>query len=66
MKRIAIGIDQPPGRLADEKIVIRRASGNDREEAGDVQRAVQSRDKMHERTDLLIQWAAGVSFSTIW
>ena len=63
MKRIAIGIDQPPGRLVDEKIVISR---NGREEAGDVPRAVQSRDKMHERTDLLIQWAAGVSFSTIW
>jgi len=35
MKRIAIGIDQPPGRLVDEKIVISR---NGREEAGDVQR----------------------------
>jgi hypothetical protein len=29
MKRIAIGIDQPPGRLVDERIVIRRASRND-------------------------------------
>jgi hypothetical protein len=33
MKRIAIGIDQPPGRLVDERVVIRRFSRNDREEA---------------------------------
>jgi len=80
MKRIAIGIDQPPGRLVDEGVVIRRISRNDREEAGDAKRAVQSRnvmanhgpkrtrgkDMMHARTDLLIQWAAGVSLSTIW
>jgi hypothetical protein len=51
-----------------------------REEVGEVQRTVQPRnitanpgpkrtkgtDKKHERTNLLIQWAAGVSFSTIW
>jgi hypothetical protein len=79
MKRIAIGIDQPPGRLVDERVVISRISGNDREEAGDAQRAVQSRnianhgpkrtrgrDTIHTRTNLLIQWAGGVSFSTIW
>jgi len=46
MKRIAIGIDQPPGRLVDEGVVIRRMSRNDREEAGDGQRAVQSRNVM--------------------
>ena len=70
MKRTAIGIDQPPGRLVEKRVVISRINRNDREEVGDAQRAVQprtrGRDMMHTRTDLLIQWVAGVSFTTIW